>query len=69
MTAIADLRKGKTDMLYKREHQTLIFMPSLTVPNLLPNMDECKNFEIRANSCCGRDEHQKHHQKSSDLTR
>ncbi len=28
----------------------LLFMlyPSPTVPNLLPNEDECKNFEIRA---------------------
>ncbi len=25
-------------------------MPSPTVPNLLPNEDECKNFEIRAHS-------------------
>ncbi len=30
--------------------------PNLTVPNLLPNVDECNNFEIRANSCWGRDE-------------
>ncbi len=30
--------------------------PSLTVPNLLPNVDECENFEIRANSCWGKDE-------------
>ncbi len=25
--------------------------PSLTVPNLLPNVAECKKIEIRTNSC------------------
>ncbi len=34
-----------------------IVMP--TVPNLLPNVDECKHFEIRTNSCWARDEHHK----------
>ncbi len=29
---------------------------SLTVPNLLPNVDECKIFEICGNSSWGRDE-------------
>ncbi len=31
-----------------------ILCPSPTVPNLLPNEDECKKFEIRANSCWGK---------------
>ncbi len=30
--------------------------PSLTVPTVLPNVDECKKFEIRANSSWGKDE-------------
>ncbi len=39
--------------------KALLLCASLTVPNLLPNMDERKNVEIRANSCWGRDEHHK----------
>ncbi len=27
-----------------------VLCPSLTVPNVLPNVDECKKFEIRAHS-------------------
>ncbi len=43
--------------LYKKSHLCQAFVclcPSPTVPNLLPNMDECKNVEIRTNSCWGR---------------
>ncbi len=43
-------------LLRECKYQILYNAPSLTVLNLLPNVDECENFEIRTNTCWGRDE-------------
>ncbi len=43
---LSRMRYDHSDLLYGSCTEHVTFQ-GLTVPNLLPNMDECKSFEIR----------------------
>ncbi len=42
---------GERNQLSPMPSVSALQYPSLTVPNVLLNMDECKRFEICTNSC------------------
>ncbi len=56
---------GVQTSAYTQMYRTYTKCPSPTMPNLLPNVDECKKFEIRAHSSLSKG--QMHTKKKSSV--